>query len=474
MNYSILSEVIKELGLLLPGSSVERILEGDGNSIILELRQGRSRRHLLLSPDRSMPRIHLVSGKPASKPLAHPFTLFLKSRIAGARLTDARLLNEDRLVELCFRRRDALFHLFFELFGRAANLALTDGAGLVLAVFYPVPLSVQGTRPLLPGLRYEAPAGKGQRVQAALLQEPGLVPGGNAANRAAEQGFEQARSEKVISAGCVRLRSVTRKERERLVRKRAALLQDLANAGRADEFKRAGDLILAHLHQLTPGMTTAELTGHDGTTQTVLLEQKRTPVQNAGQYFKRYKKAKAGHAIITARLTETEQALALLKELESRLENVRSEQDLAFVENALRDKGFMKTSTPQMRKGRRESNPEPLRRIQLKGWEIVIGKNAAGNDYLSTKLARPDDLWFHAEGIPGSHVLVRNPRRTEVPGQIIARAASLAAFYSKARAAGKVPVTFTLSRYIKKPKGAKAGLVTVSQRTTIMAVPRES
>jgi predicted ribosome quality control (RQC) complex YloA/Tae2 family protein len=103
-----------------------------------------------------------------------------------------------------------------------------------------------------------------------------------------------------------------------------------------------------------------------------------------------------------------------------------------------------------------------------------VGKSASGNDHITTKLARPDDLWLHAEGMPGSHVLVRNPGRADIPQDVFMKAAALAAFYSKGRKAAKVPVTYARARFVKKPKGAKPGLVTLSKRNTVMAVPEET
>lgn len=118
------------------------------------------------------------------------------------------------------------------------------------------------------------------------------------------------------------------------------------------------------------------------------------------------------------------------------------------------------------------SAPDPYREIWFQGWEILVGRNARGNDHITTKIARGSDLWFHAEGLPGSHVLIRNPRSVEIPQDVLERAASLAAFYSRGRNAGKVPVTYAFARSVRKPKGAKPGLVVLSERRTMMAVPQ--
>jgi predicted ribosome quality control (RQC) complex YloA/Tae2 family protein len=135
--------------------------------------------------------------------------------------------------------------------------------------------------------------------------------------------------------------------------------------------------------------------------------------------------------------------------------------------------------------GRLERKPGPYKRTQqvsaspairkiiFNGWEILVGKSAAGNDHLTTKIARPDDLWLHAEGIPGSHVLVRNPNAGDIPPEVLLKAAALAAFHSKGKNAGKVPVTYTRAGLVKKPRGAKPGLVTLQERKSLMVRPED-
>jgi predicted ribosome quality control (RQC) complex YloA/Tae2 family protein len=114
---------------------------------------------------------------------------------------------------------------------------------------------------------------------------------------------------------------------------------------------------------------------------------------------------------------------------------------------------------------------QPYRSIVHEGWTILVGKSAAGNDYITRKLARPDDLWLHAEGMPGSHVVIRNPDKRDIPQGVLRKAASLAAYHSKGRGSSKVPVAYTRAANVKKPKGAALGLVTLTGRKTIMAAP---
>jgi predicted ribosome quality control (RQC) complex YloA/Tae2 family protein len=114
---------------------------------------------------------------------------------------------------------------------------------------------------------------------------------------------------------------------------------------------------------------------------------------------------------------------------------------------------------------------EPRRYLSTDGREILVGRSSAGNEHLTFRLARPHDLWLHVEGYGGSHVVVRNPKGQTVPPRTLREAALLAAFFSKARNAGKVPVHYTAVRFVRRSKGSKAGTVLITQEKTIVVRP---
>lgn len=293
------------------------------------------------------------------------------------------------------------------------------------------------------------------------------------ANREAELFYcrliEQRRFEALRTALCSRIK----KALTRIERRIAALSSDLGDAGRADEYRHYGDLILANLDRIHAGTDEVVLTDSEGKAVSLLLDPKRSPTANAGLYFKKYKKAKTGKAIMTARIEQAGEEASQLRSALSGLEGAEDLGTLDEIRSGLSKKGYLPPEPKRRGAVRTGSAPDPFRRLTYHGWEILVGRSAAGNDYLTTKVARDQDLWLHAEGMPGSHVVVRNPNKGDIPPPVIARAASLAAFYSKGRNAGKVPVAYTLARFVKKPKGAKPGLVTLAERKTIMAVPEE-
>ena len=483
MDFQMLSSVIDELSHLITDARVERVYEGIGRALYVLLRRGRKHYYLLLSPDRSMPRLHLVTKKPAADASPCGFSLYLRSHATGAGITKVSLLNQDRVAEIRFSRQGAGYRLLFELIGPAANILITDESLKILAVYFPIPLGDSVRRPMVPGIQY-IPLEKGSaRTHATIFSCAGLhgdhepsreQHGSLGANREAELFFDRLIQNKDFDSFRTRLRSLVKKTLAKTERRIEALSVDLNAAGQAEEYRKAGDLILANLHHLERGREQVELRGHDGETIPLRLDPKRSPAGNAELYFKKYKKAKTGREIIAARLKQAGHEASLMRSFLSGLEQADTSDALIRIHSDLVANGYL--SEEAKKKSKQCSRPAPasFRKIEYRGWDILVGKSAAGNDYLTTKIARPNDLWLHAEGLPGSHVLIKNPEGKDIPPDVFAKAASLAAFHSKGKAAGKVAVTYTLAGQVRKPKGAKPGLVTLRERKTIMAVPLES
>ncbi len=473
MTFEFLSRVVDELALLLPGARVERVYQSDEGGVYLLLRRERKDHILLLAPNRTMPRMHLVTAKPASKPAPHPFVLFLRSHLTGGRVQSIAQLNQDRVAEIRFAKAGIEYRLVFELIGTSANLILADASSKILAVYYPSALTENAARTLMPGRAYVLPEKKNVLLSGGTVRGPAshAVNGGAcSANREAELFYQHLQEQREIASLRTEVSSSIRKALSKIELGVAALSRDLKSADQTEEYRQAGDLVLANLDRLKTGMEHVDLIGYDGTSIAVRLDPKLTPARNADRFFRKYKKAKAGHTIIMQRLHQAKEEASYLTSLQSSIEQALDQSDLVDVHAALVAKGYLKGR-------RREKAPvlpaTPYRTVLFRDWEILVGKGAKGNDHITTKIARPDDLWLHAEGMPGSHVLVKNPKRTEIPAEVLVKAASLAAYYSKGKAGGKVSVTYTRAGLVKKPKGAKPGLVTLTERKSIMVRPEE-
>ncbi|MFA5072354.1 MAG: NFACT family protein [Nitrospirota bacterium] len=467
MKFLNLFNIVQELALLLSDSRVQRVYQGAEGNLYLILHREKKNFFLLLSPDRAVPRLHLVSVKPTASFHPNPFALFLKSHIAGTRIAAITLLNEDRIVEIRFTGQDKAYRLVFELMGAFSNLLLCDDSSKILAVYYPSPATA--LRPLLPGFSYSLPEKKYKPGTVLKIDGYSKDETGISSNREAELFYQEQQEQRQFSLMQTRVSSCIRKALSKLERKITALTSDLDSAMRIEEYKQAGNLILANLRNLKTGMEQTELHDYEGKAISIVLDPRLSPQRNADRYFKKYKKMKAGYTIISQRLAEAKKEFTFLNALQSDLAQAQGYDDVMQIQSRLASRGYWKIKKEATS---REQTPSfGYKKILFQGWEILVGKSAKGNDYITTGLASPDDIWLHAEGMPGSHVLIRNPHKADIPDDVLVKAAAFAAFHSKGKNAGKVSVTYTQARFVKKPKGAKPGLVTLTERKSIMVRP---
>lgn len=262
------------------------------------------------------------------------------------------------------------------------------------------------------------------------------------------------------------------KERLAKLRTRQERIHEGVLAGeRADEQKQWGELILAYGWGLASGATELEAPNHyveDAPLVKVPLDSRLTPSENAQRYFRRYQKAKAGMEVSLRLLAEGEEEIRYWESVATAIAQATRPSDLAEIRQELHPEPEGKGRPPRGTKKPPES--QPSRFVSSDGLEILVGRNNRQNDLLTLKLARPDDWWFHTQIIPGSHVLVRGVGG-ELPERTRDEAAMLAAWFSQARSSSKVPVVFTRKRFVKKPSGAKPGMVIYEQEKTLYVTP---
>jgi predicted ribosome quality control (RQC) complex YloA/Tae2 family protein len=206
----------------------------------------------------------------------------------------------------------------------------------------------------------------------------------------------------------------------------------------------------------------------------VSLDPKLSPAENAQRYFKRFRKAKAGLPKIQGRLAEVRTQLKELESLRRSLQAASKKENVEDIAARLGQLG-LRTVPPSPRRSVRGKQPasRPLTISLDQGWTILVGRNNRENDLLTHAIARPGDLWFHAQGVPGSHVILRREERKVEPSKrILEETASVAAYFSRARHSKTVPVVYTEKRYVRKPKGAKPGSAVVEREKTLFVKPK--
>ena len=252
---------------------------------------------------------------------------------------------------------------------------------------------------------------------------------------------------------------------------------EISKATRDLDCRKLGELILANLPSIDAGTDFAILTDYydpDGEEIRISLDPMLSASENAQRYFKRYAKAKRVLETVVRRKEETRSELAYLEQVYTTILHADTEKDLDAIRTELVEEGYLKAAKERGRKKKKEAKDEPrLLSYAVHGYTVVVGRNNKENDFVTMKLAGPDDIWMHARGIPGAHVLVRTGRRKgEVPEEVLVTAAGIAAYYSKGRTDSGVPVDYTLRKHVRKPKGARPGMVVYSHETTIIASPR--
>lgn len=223
-----------------------------------------------------------------------------------------------------------------------------------------------------------------------------------------------------------------------------------------------GETLKAHLQELRKGMTEYER---------IPLDPAKTPVENMNRYFVLHKKAKRAVDIVRNRKREVAETVYYLESLEGQLEAATNREDLIAVRQELSRAFAPKKPRRGGKKPRRLDAQMPaapqVDRLEFAGYTILVGKNNAGNDRIVKELASPEDLWLHAQGIPGSHVLIKVRPKESTPPAVIEEAARLAVLHSKAKGQPNVPVFLAEARHVSKFKGAKPGLVRIAKYRTV-------
>lgn len=257
---------------------------------------------------------------------------------------------------------------------------------------------------------------------------------------------------------------------DRLTRKINAQKIELANSEDREHLRIKGDLLQANLYRLKKGDTEVELENfYDENLPKIKikLNPALTPGQNAQKYYKDYRKAKNAQQYLAVEIEKAGQELEYIDSVFDSLSRAETERELNEIKQELIDGGYIKRiRSKQKIKG----TLSPLEFTSKSGLKILVGRNNVQNDKLTLKTAKNYDLWFHTKDIPGSHTIIISQGQTPDDDAIL-YAASLAAYHSRAKDSSKVPVDYTLVKYVSKPQGAKPGMVIYKNQKTLFVAP---
>lgn len=268
------------------------------------------------------------------------------------------------------------------------------------------------------------------------------------------------------------MRRTVQNLRDRTARKLANQRKELQDTEGRERLRQLGDIATANLHLMTRGqarLTCVDFYDPEMKEIDIPLSPKLSPQQNAAKFYRDYTKAKNAAHILTGLIEQGEGELNYLESILDELNRAEGEKDLAEIRTELTEGGYLRGAGKKKQPKQKPSRPMVFRSSE--GYEIYVGRNNRQNDQLTLRTAEKYDLWLHAQKIHGSHVIISCAGRGEPGEKTLEEAALLAAWYSQGRAGQNVPVDCALVKHVKKPAGAKPGMVIYDHYTTRYVTP---
>ena len=263
---------------------------------------------------------------------------------------------------------------------------------------------------------------------------------------------------------------------ERTLRKLAAQKKEREATLDRERLRRMGDIVTANLHAIQRGQTLLRAVDFYDAEMgeiEIPLKPNLSPQQNAAKFYKDYAKAKHAEKILTEQISVGEIEAQYFAGVLEELDRAENERDLSEIRAELEDGGYLRAADRQKKKQMRQAPSKPLEFRSSDGFPIFVGKNNRQNDQLSLKSAHKNDIWLHIQKAHGAHVIIACGG-AEVPDATVTEAAMLAAYYSEAKQGQNLPVDVTPVRFLRKPNGAKPGMVVYDRYRTVYVTPDES
>jgi predicted ribosome quality control (RQC) complex YloA/Tae2 family protein len=456
-----IATVIGECALVLAGGWIQKIYQPTDRTVVMEIRTPGRTHRLLISCHPETGRFHITTAAFQNPPTPPPFCQFLRAHLQGARIDQIEQVQGDRIVQFALTAKEGSCRLVAELTGKTSNLLVLDeanhirrdlngGKDRVGQLYVPPPLQQR-----------KRDAADQARFRQDVPESPFPLSAAIEAHYRTAEGVSAVETARNSRAGTLR------KSIKKLRRRIEAWHEDLAMTEKYKFYDRYGELIKANLGTIRKGQTDVAVVDYfdeELPTLTIPLDQAKTPQGNMDDFFRKHRKHLVAEGELRPRIGEGERELETLQ------------RELTAIEQGTWQQP--ETTRPITRTGIRrrigggkphqEQRKGPFRRFTSSdGLAMYVGRNARENDELTFGLAKSDDLWLHARGTPGSHVVVRMEKGSDPPPETIRDAATLALLYSDLRKSGKGDVIYTRRKWVKKAKGQELGAVIVTQEKSL-------
>jgi len=457
--------IVEELSRALGGGFIQKIHQPRPLTLTLDVRSPGQTCSLLVCVEPRFARLHLTFQKFENPPTPPPFCSFLRSQVEGGRIVEITQEPGDRIVYITIVKAEQVRMLLIALTGNQANMHLLNEGKQVLRSLRETRIKI-GERYTPPTLRPIQPP-ESLPPQVSTQVKEGF---GERYPVSAELDTRYGQQEQEEAKGSILQQQLAqvRKALKHTKRKIHALQEDFKKTERFREYARYGELLKSHLHEMTRGQETITLVDYYDPalpTLTLPLDPSKDPVWNMEDYFRKFHKFVGAQEHLQPRVDQAKQEVTRLEAKLAQLEHGMVDPDISINTK----KPSEATVLPAIRtpKGR----PAPAQGYRTytsaDGLPILVGKTAKDNDHLTFRVAKPDDLWLHARGTPGSHVVVRLDKGATVPPETLKDAATLTLWFSDLRKTRKGEVIYTLRKFVKKGKGFKPGAVTVEREKSL-------
>ena len=287
-----------------------------------------------------------------------------------------------------------------------------------------------------------------------------------------EKFYSEREQAAAISVYKSTLLNLSKRAYNRAVKRRINRINELNLTEDRDKYRIYGELIKANLYLIKPGSRSARVVNYydEGMGEiTVPLDEALSPQNNSAKYFKIYRKLCNSIQTLSRLIKNDDAEMEYLTSVIYEIEECKSAAGLNQIQQELTQSGYIKE---KKKKKSVIKNPKISEYTSKSGFKIYVGKNNIQNDYLTTSFAGKTDIWLHTKNIHGSHVIIKTENK-EVDRDTLLYAACLAAYYSSAKGSAQVPVDYTHVKYVKKPNGAKPGMVTYTTNKTVYVTPVE-
>lgn len=493
---AVLQAVCSELRTL-EGEHVEKISQSDEYTFIIKLGRAARARRLLLSCHPEFFRAHFATSESAPYP-REGFGNLLHDRVGGARLLQVEQIGFDRRAEFVFAKGPHHYTLSCAFYGSRSNIVLRADEAILgrarkirdvpsahaadartaiesgegISPFLKREIEIRGADEVLRLLSSPAPVlieGAG-----AYPFQPAQLPAGKAhqsMSRALELHYLHVLPEALARQKAASLRGQLE---HALDASKVALRQIsdvLDTAKRAADLQMRGELVLAHLHEIPEGARGFETQDYEGNLIAIELNPRKDPKHSAERLFSKAKRAKAAAKELGAKAQRLDEEVARLETL---LNDLAGLENIEGIEAEAKRKGWLR----EMREPTRTDDEKPFQGHKIRtaeaprGYAVLWGENARANDYLISKIAKPNDYWLHVRGGMGAHVVLQtNNQPHRIQPDVLAFAALIAARNSNQKHAAHVPVTYTLAKYVRKPRKSAPGAVTFTNDRTLFVDP---